>query len=156
MNILLALTEHLNIKLNVIVDYACIDQNIIVIITNKVAFSSDLQIIENYIKNIKNINSEDMEFSYLPQLKSYLKISGILYLMENTNMLVSSGIVKSILKINHIFNNIMIILKSCIIKTLPKSDMAIVWLDIWNIQSSSRAKSLINRCFNVESYIATI
>ena len=34
--------------------------------------------------------------------------------------------------------------------------MSIVWLDIWDIQSGSNAKMLINRCFNVSNYIATI
>ena len=34
--------------------------------------------------------------------------------------------------------------------------MAIIWLDIWSVQSSNNAKELINRCFNVRSYIATI
>ena len=37
-----------------------------------------------------------------------------------------------------------------------KSDMTIIWIDIWDVQSSSRAKSLINQCFNVGKYIATI
>ena len=34
--------------------------------------------------------------------------------------------------------------------------MSIVWLDIWDVQSGSNAKMLINRCFNVSNYIATI
>jgi len=34
--------------------------------------------------------------------------------------------------------------------------MAIVWLDIWDIQSGYNAKMLINRCFNVGNYIVTI
>ena len=34
--------------------------------------------------------------------------------------------------------------------------MTIIWLNIWDIQSRSRAKGLINRCFNIKSYIATI
>ena len=42
------------------------------------------------------------------------------------------------------------------IKISLKSDMSIIWLDIWDVQSSSKARGLINRCFNIESYIATI
>ena len=38
-----------NIKSNVIVDYAYIDQNSIIIVTNKITFLSDLQIIINYV-----------------------------------------------------------------------------------------------------------
>ena len=34
--------------------------------------------------------------------------------------------IKNILKDNHIFNNITLVLKSCIIKVSPKSDMVIV------------------------------
>ena len=46
--------------------------------------------------------------------------------------------------------------KPCVIKVSLKSDMAIVWLDIWNIQSGSKAKELINHCFNIGNHIATI
>ena len=34
--------------------------------------------------------------------------------------------------------------------------MLIIWIDIWDVQSGSKAKSLINRCFNVGRFIATI
>lgn len=34
--------------------------------------------------------------------------------------------------------------------------MSIIWIDIWNVQSNTKAKGLINRYFNVGSYIATI
>ena len=34
--------------------------------------------------------------------------------------------------------------------------MSIIWLDIWDVQSGSNTKMLINRCFNVSNYIATI
>ena len=34
--------------------------------------------------------------------------------------------------------------------------MSIVWIDIWDVQSRSKAKSLINQCFNVGRYIAMI
>ena len=46
--------------------------------------------------------------------------------------------------------------KPRIIKASSKSDMAIVWIDIWNVQSSTKAKSLINKCFNIERYITTV
>ena len=46
--------------------------------------------------------------------------------------------------------------KPRVIKVSPKSDMSIVWIDIWNVQSGSNAKMLINRCFNVGRYIVTI
>ena len=76
--------------------------------------------------------------------------------MENTNMPISLSVFKSILKVNHDFNNVLIASKVHVIKASPKSDMAIVWLDIWDVLSSSKAGSLINRCFNIKSYITTI
>jgi len=67
-----------------------------------------------------------------------------------------SNDVETILKQNHIFNNISLASRLRIIKVSPKSDISIVWIDIWGVQSSSNAKMLINRCFNVGRYIATI
>ena len=34
--------------------------------------------------------------------------------------------------------------------------MSIIWINIWDSQSSSNAKKIINRQFNVESFIATV
>jgi len=87
------------------------DQHSIVITMNKVASSLNLQTIEKYVKNLEHIDSEDIESSCLPQSKSYLKIIGIPYLMENTNTPINSSFVESILKSNHIFNNVSIDLK---------------------------------------------
>jgi len=44
---------------------------------------------------------------------------------------ITSNVVEDIIKKNYIFNNIILASKSCIIKVSPKSDMAIVWMDIW-------------------------
>ena len=76
--------------------------------------------------------------------------------MENINIPITSDIVETIIKNNYIFNNIAVTSKPHVIKISPKSDMTIIWLDIWNIQSSSKIKRLINRCFNIGSYITTI
>ena len=46
--------------------------------------------------------------------------------------------------------------KSRVVKASLKSNMAVIWIDIWDVQSSSKAKSLINRYFNIENYITTI
>jgi len=56
----------------------------------------------------------------------------------------------------HIFNNVILASKSRVIKASPKSDMVVIWVDIWNAQSRSKAKGLINRYFNISSYIATV
>jgi len=34
--------------------------------------------------------------------------------------------------------------------------MSIIWINIWDVQSGSKTKSLINRCFNIGRFIATI
>ena len=46
--------------------------------------------------------------------------------------------------------------KPRVIKVLSKLDMSIIWIDIWDVQSGSKAKGLINQYFNVGKYIATI
>ena len=94
---------------------------------------------------------------YLPRSKSYLKIIGISYFPNgNLQNHLNASDVKIIIKQNHIFNNITLASKPRVIKVSPKLDMAIVWIDIWDTQSGVKAKSLINRCFNVGSFIATI
>ena len=109
------------------------------------------------MKTSNDINSLQVEDSRLPKSKSYLKIIGILYYPHaNLQDKLTSADIKTILQQNHIFDNITLASKPRVIKVSPKSDMAIVWIDIWDVQSSQNAKMLINRCFNVSNYIATI
>ena len=91
--------------------------------------------------------SLQIKMLYLSQSKSYLKIIGVSYLIKNTNTPINSSVTETILKNNHIFY---------IIKISSKLNITIVWLDIWNVQSSSKAKGLINQYFIVGSYITTI
>jgi len=49
-----------------------------------------------------------------------------------------------------------LISKPRVIKALPKSNTAVIWIDIWNVLSSSKAKFLINRCFNIKNHITII
>ena len=144
------------IKLEVIVDFIYLDITGITIVTNKVATNLNLQIIENYIKDLKHINCNEVELPRLSQLKFYLKIIDITYLQENSESSLNSSVVKEIIKKNHIFNNIVLTSKPRVIKISSKLDMAIIWINIWDVQSGSKVKGLINRYFNVRSYIATI
>jgi len=50
-----------NIKSNVMANYFRLEPLGVTIATNKVVSLLDLQVIENYVKNIKNINLEDIE-----------------------------------------------------------------------------------------------
>ena len=93
---------------------------------NKVTSLLDLQTIKNYIKNTDYINSNNIEIPCLSQSKSYLKIIGISYLIENTSIPINSSVVETILKNNHIFNNISLASKPQVIKVLPKLNIAII------------------------------
>ena len=146
-----------NAKTEVLVDYICSDSTGIIIATNKVGQQSDLSIIDNYIKNSNDVNALQVENSRLPMSKSYLKIIGIPFFPHsNSREKLTSLDVETLLKQNHIFDNISLVSKPRVIKVSPKSDMAIVWIDIWDTQSGVKAKDLINRCFNVGRFIATI
>ena len=152
------INRHLhNAKSDVLVNYIWSDNTDITVITNKVAQQSNMSIINKYVKNSNDINSLQVEEPCLPKSKSYLKIIGILFFLHmNSQEKLISNDIETILKQNHIFDNISLASKLRVIKVSPKSDMAIVWLDIWDVQSSVNTKMLINRCFNVRNYIATI
>jgi len=91
---------------------------------NKPANTSDLSTIEKYIKNISNINSDSIVSPHLPKSKSYLKIIGLSHKMENG--LITSDFVESVIKELHLFEDIMLVSKPCIIKASSKSDIAVV------------------------------
>ena len=146
-----------NAKSNVLVNFIQSDQSGITVVTCKVTFPSDLQLIKNYIKNIKYIDAAGVDVPCLPQSKSYLKIIDILYYPhDDPSICLSSNNIKVIIKQNQIFDNVILTSKPYVIKVSPKSDMSIVWVDIWNVQSGSKAKGLINWCFNVGSHTTTI
>ena len=114
------------IKLNIMADFIYIKDKGIVISTNNVALPSDLQEIKKYIKS-SLLNDTDQIFPpRLPQSKSYLKIVGILYLNEQSNMCILFEDIKKILKSNYIFNDIVLASKSRVIKVSPKLDMTII------------------------------
>jgi len=121
-----------NIKSNIIADFIHIDDKGIVIITNNVACSLNLQEIKKYIKNSLTTDADQISTPRLPQSKLYLKIVGIPYINKHSNVQISSKEVESILKVNHIFNNIALTSKLRIINVSPKSDIAIIWIKIWD------------------------
>jgi len=61
-----------SIKSEIVADYIWSDNKSIIVTTNKVVASSDLNIVEKYIKNLNNIDSSNV--LKLPQLKSCFKI----------------------------------------------------------------------------------
>ena len=65
-------------------------------------------------------------------------------MQDNSQKCLLFNDVKEIIKQNQIFNNSILISKPWVIKILSESDMSIIWVDIWNVQSGSKAKGLIN------------
>jgi len=116
-----------NAKSEVLVNYIRSNPLGITIITNKVSQQSDLQIIDQYVKNSNDINTLQVKEPCLPQSKSYHKIIGIPFFPHgNTQDYLMSSEVELILKQNQIFNNITLASRPRVIKVSPKSDMAIV------------------------------
>ena len=112
-----------DIKLN---DFIQTDYRGLIIVSNKVASLSDICVISNYIKNANNMDPNNIQEACLLQSKLYLKILGISYLLESTNISINSSVIKSIIKATHIFNNIKITSKPHVVKISLKSDMAII------------------------------
>jgi len=127
----------------------------IAIITNEVPNPSDLSIIGNYFKSVEGINSNDIPSPRLLQSKSYLKITGLPYLRNDGNKITSDNITDFMKHID-LFENVSLATKPRIIKASPKSDMAIIWFDIWDTQNGSKAKLLINHSFNLGRHIAIV
>jgi len=108
---------------------------------NKPASDLDLSTIEKYLKKIQNINPDSIESPCLPKSKSYMKIIGLPYSSELGVM--SPDIIEGVLKDSHLFKDATLASKPWVIKASPKSDK--VWVDIWDSQSSSCTKNIINR-----------
>ena len=117
--------------MEIVVDFIRSNPISLVIVTNKVAIQSDLQIIDQYVKKSEDINKLQVEEPRLPQSKFYLKITGILYFPNGrTQECLNASNVKTVLKQNQIFDDIKLASRPRVIKVSPKSDMSIIWLDI--------------------------
>jgi len=115
-----------DIKSNIIADFIHVEDKGIVITIYNVASPSNLQKIEKCVKNSLIFNTDQISSLRLLQSKLYLKIVGILYISKCSNIQILSNKVESILKANHIFNDIILAFKPRIIKVSSKSDMAII------------------------------
>jgi len=143
-----------NSKSDIITDFIWTTNNRTVITTNKPANDINLSTIEKYLKNVKNINPDSIESPRLPKSKSYIKIIGLPHKIEQG--VITPDYIEGVLKDMHLFKDVVLASKPCIIKVLPKSDIAVVWVDIWDSQSGSCAKNIINQQFNIGQFIATI
>jgi len=132
------------IKSDIIVDFIRSDYRELIIVSNKVVSPSDIYFINNYVKNANNLDFNDVKDAQLPQSKSYLKILGIPYFIENTNTPIDLNVLEGIIKATHVFNNIKLASKPHICKILPNLDVAIVWINIWDSQNGLSIKKIIN------------
>ena len=119
-----------NIKSEVLADFIQMRNNSVVITMNKIASTLNLQTIKKYIKNFYSIESDQVESPRLLQSKSFLKIIGILYILETTNSQTTTDEIENIIKANHIFNNIILASRPRVIKVFPKSNISIIWINI--------------------------
>ena len=97
-------------KSDIVADFICITNNGIVITTNKPANDLNLSTIENYLKNIKNVNSDSIESPHLPRSKSYMKIIGLPYKIKQGVIL--PDYIEGILKETHLFKDVMLASKT--------------------------------------------
>jgi len=109
------------IKTEISADYICSNNKGVVITTNKIATSSNLNIVEKYMKELNNIDSISPR---LLQYKAYLKIVGISYFIEDTNLFIISNIIERVIKTTHIFDDIILAFHFYIIKAFPN----LTWL----------------------------
>ena len=143
-----------NSNSNIVADFIRFNTNGIIITMNKPVSDLDLSTIKKYLKSVQNIIPESIESPCLPKSKSYMKIIGLPYSSELG--VLSPDYIKGILVKSHLFKDATLALKPRIIKASPKLDKAVVWVDIWDSQSGSCTKNIINRRFNVGRFIATV
>ena len=114
-----------NSKSDTFADFIQFNINRIIIITNKPASNLDLLTIKKYLKNVQNVNLDSIESPHLLKSKSYMKIVGLPYLSKLKVM--TSDIIKGILKDSHLFKDVILALKPhIIIKVSPKFDKVVV------------------------------
>ena len=143
------------IKSSTIANFIQVEDKGIVITTNNVSLDSDLQKVKKYVSSLSS-NADKVLLAWLSQSKSYLKIVDIPFNSEKTNSCILLDEIENVLKNSHLFNNIVLASKPYVIKVSPKSNMAIIWINIWDTQNRSNTKKVINHWFNISSYIAIV
>ena len=132
-------------KSDIITDFICVTNNGIIITMNKPANILDLSTIKKYLKSIENVNSDSIEGPCLPKSKSYMKIIGLPY--KTNQGVITPNYIEGVLKELHLIKNVVLASKPHVIKASPKSNIVVVWVDIWDFQSGSSAKNIINQIF---------
>lgn len=60
------------------------------------------------MKELNNVNSNNVMSSRFPQSKLYLRILGISYFTEDTNLFITLDIIERVIKSTHIFDDIVL------------------------------------------------
>jgi len=94
------------IKSNISADFICFDNKEVIITTNEMATTLDMNIMGKYIKELDNINSNDIMSSHLSQSKSYLKTFGVSYYSNNMFSFIIYRQIEEIIKETHLFNDV--------------------------------------------------
>ena len=119
-----------NSKSDIIADFIHINNNGIVITTNKPTNNLDLSTIKKFLKNINNVNLDSIKSFCLLKFKLYMKIVELSHKLDQK--VITPDFIKGVLKESHLFKDIILASKPCIIKASSKLDMAVVWIDIWD------------------------
>lgn len=114
------------VKSEISINFIQSDDKELLLTTNKVTDTSDLNIIKKYLKELNNIDHSKIMSPRLSQSNLYLKILSISYFVKDTNLLIFPNIVNSIIKSMHIFNNIVLAFYSHIIKASPNLDIIVI------------------------------
>ena len=107
-----------NSKSDIVADFIRSTNNGIIITTNKPANDLNLSTIEKYLKSIQNVDSDLIKSPHLPKSKSYIKIIGLPYKINQD--VISPDFIKGVLKETHLFKGVVLASKPHIIKTSPK------------------------------------
>ena len=85
------------IKSKIFINFIWSNNKRLLITTNKVAAVSNLNIIEKYVKDLNDVDSNIMS-PRLSQSKLYLKILGITYFVKDTSLSLLSDIIERVIK----------------------------------------------------------
>ena len=143
-----------NSNSDIIADFIHLSNNGIIITTNHPANVTELSRIKNFLKKINNIDPVSIEVPHLSKSKLYMKIVELPYNSELG--VVTPDFIEGVFKETHLFKDVTLASKPRVIKVSPKSDKAVVWVDIWDSQSGSAAKNIINCHFNIGCFVTTI
>jgi len=93
--------------------------------------------------NLEDLSTTDFS-PRLPQSKSYLKILSVPFFGNNSLNPVNNSQVEEILSKTEMFHGITLAACPRVIRASRNSDMAVIWIDIWDSQNGTKAKTVIN------------